>query len=144
MAFSLSCEIIISLNSFLTENLGFEELFFKYFVMCERHSELHKRDVYPFETDTNGSHSSSLTFLLTGQLTECDRPNFLILLLNNHIPRRNSRFLTISLLRREPSLTRTLKWPGRSRAQITCTHRALIMCNILCYMPRGRKGQLSC
>ena len=29
-------------------------------------------------------------------------------------------FLTISSLRREPSPTRTLKWPGRNRVQITC------------------------
>ena len=27
---------------------------------------------------------------------------------------------TISSLRREPSPTRTLKWPGRNRVQITC------------------------
>ena len=29
-------------------------------------------------------------------------------------------FFTISSLRREPSPTRTLKWPGRNRVQITC------------------------
>ena len=39
---------------------------------------------------------------------------------NNRIERRNSRFFTISSLRREPSPTRTLKWPGHSRVQITC------------------------
>ena len=39
---------------------------------------------------------------------------------NNHIHRRISRFFTISSLRREPSPTRTLKWPGRNRVQITC------------------------
>ena len=39
---------------------------------------------------------------------------------NNHIQRRNSRFLTISSLRRELSPTRTLKWRGRNRVQITC------------------------
>ena len=39
---------------------------------------------------------------------------------NNHIQRRNLRFLTISSLHREPSPTRTLKWPGRNHVQITC------------------------
>ena len=38
---------------------------------------------------------------------------------NNRIHRCNSRFFTISL-RRERSPTRTLKWPGRNRVQITC------------------------
>ena len=37
-----------------------------------------KRDVHPFETDTKGRHSSSMTFLLTGQLAEGGRPNLLI------------------------------------------------------------------
>ena len=32
----------------------------------------------------------------------------------------NTRFLTISSLRRALSSTRTLKWPGRNREQITC------------------------
>ena len=31
-----------------------------------------------------------------------------------------SNFFTIFSLRREPSLTRTLKWPGCNRVQITC------------------------
>ena len=39
---------------------------------------------------------------------------------NNRIRRRNSRCFTISSLRRELSPTRTLKWPWRSRVQITC------------------------
>ena len=38
---------------------------------------------------------------------------------NNRIQRRSSRFVTISSQRREPSPTRTLKWPGRNRVQIT-------------------------
>ena len=38
---------------------------------------------------------------------------------NDCIERRNSIF-TISSLRRELSPTRTLKWPGRNRVQITC------------------------
>ena len=39
---------------------------------------------------------------------------------NNRFERRNSRFFTIPSLRREPSPTRTLKWPGRNRVQIPC------------------------
>ena len=39
---------------------------------------------------------------------------------NNHIPRRYSRFFTISSQRHELSPTRTLKWPRRSRVLITC------------------------
>ena len=39
---------------------------------------------------------------------------------NNRTERCNSRFFTISSLRREPSPTRTLKWPGCGRVQITC------------------------
>ena len=38
---------------------------------------------------------------------------------NNRIQRCNSRFFTISSLCCEPSPTRTLKWPGRKRVQIT-------------------------
>ena len=36
----------------------------------ERHSKLQTRDVHPFEADTKGRHSSSLTFLLTRRLEE--------------------------------------------------------------------------
>ena len=66
---------------------------------------------------------------------------------NNHhhhhhhhlIQRRNSRFffLTISSLRREPSPTRKLKWPGRNRVQITCNTSSayIITCNVSCYVP---------
>ena len=43
---------------------------------------------------------------------------------NNHIQRHNLRFLTIFSLHREPSLTRTLKWPGRNCVQITCNTRS--------------------
>ena len=39
---------------------------------------------------------------------------------NNRIQRRYSRFLTISSQHRKLSPTRTLKWPGRNRVQITC------------------------
>ena len=38
----------------------------------------------------------------------------------NSIQRRNSRFLQSPHLSREPSPTRTLKWQGRNRVQITC------------------------
>ena len=54
---------------------------------------------------------------------------------NTHTERCNSRFFTISSLRREPSPTCTLKWPRRNRVQITC--------NMSWYVPRGTKGQLS-
>ena len=40
---------------------------------------------------------------------------------NNCIQRHNSRFFTISSLRRELSPTRTLKCPGRNHVQITCS-----------------------
>ena len=39
---------------------------------------------------------------------------------NSHIQRCHSRFFTISSLRREPSPTRMLKWPGHNRVQIMC------------------------
>ena len=39
---------------------------------------------------------------------------------NNSIQRRISRFVTFSSPRCKPSPTRTLKWPGRNRVQITC------------------------
>ena len=56
---------------------------------------------------------------------------------NNRIQRRYSRFFTISSQRRELSPTRTLKWPGRNRVQITCnTSNAY-------HVPLGTKGQLS-
>ena len=51
-------------------------------------------------------------------VTGNSRPRQEVFCNNNRIQRRNSRFLTISSLRREPSSTRTLKWPGRNRVQI--------------------------
>ena len=45
---------------------------------------------------------------------------YYLLYIINRIQRCNSRFLTISSLRRKLSPTRTLKWPGRNRVQITC------------------------
>ena len=39
---------------------------------------------------------------------------------SNRIQRRYSRFFTVSSQRRELSPTRTLKWPGHNRVQITC------------------------
>ena len=61
---------------------------------------------------------------------------------NNHIQRRKSRFFTISSLRREPSPTRTLKWPSRKRVESRAAHRALITCSMSFYVPRDTKGQL--
>ena len=40
---------------------------------------------------------------------------------NNRIQRRNSRFVTISSLRRELSPTRMLKWPRHNCVQIRCS-----------------------
>ena len=39
---------------------------------------------------------------------------------NDRTQRRNSRLFTISSLHLEQSPTRTLKWPGSNRVQITC------------------------
>ena len=61
---------------------------------------------------------------------------------SNRNQRRNSRFLTISSLRRELSPTRTLKWPGRNRVQNHVRRRALITCNMCCVL-LGTKGQIS-
>ena len=44
----------------------------------------------------------------------------LIIINNNRIQRRYSRFFTISSQRHELSPTRTLKWPRCNRVQITC------------------------
>ena len=41
-------------------------------------------------------------------------------------------FLTISLLRRELSPTRTLKWPWADRVQITCNTSSAYTCNMQC------------
>ena len=42
------------------------------------------------------------------------------ILIIESIHRRSSKLFTISSPRREPSPTRTFKWPGRNRVQITC------------------------
>ena len=53
---------------------------------------------------------------------------------NKRIQRRNSRLFTISLLLREPSPTRTLKWPGRNCVQITCnTSSAFHVQHVVCH-----------
>ena len=62
---------------------------------------------------------------------------------NNRIQRRYSTFFTISSQRREPSPTRTLKWPGRNRVQITCNTSSAYRVQVSCYVPLGTKGQLS-
>ena len=62
---------------------------------------------------------------------------------NNLIQRRYSRFFTISSQRRELSPTRTLKWPGRNRVQITCNTSSADHVQVSCYVPLGTKGQLS-
>ena len=57
---------------------------------------------------------------------------------NNRIQRRNSRLFTIFSLRREPSPTRALKWPGRKCANhvqhIECLSRAT--CRVTCHVVR--------
>ena len=61
---------------------------------------------------------------------------------NNRIQRRYSRFFTISSQRRELSPTRTLKWPGRNRVQITCNTSSAYHVQVSCYVPLGTMGQL--
>ena len=56
---------------------------------------------------------------------------------NNRTERGNSRFSTISSLRRELTPTRTLKWPGRDRVQITCnTSSAYHVQPAVCHLVR--------
>ena len=58
---------------------------------------------------------------------------------DNRTERRDSIFfsLTISSLRRELSPTRTLKWPGRNRVQITCnTSGAHHVQRVVCHWVR--------
>ena len=62
---------------------------------------------------------------------------------NNRIQRHYSRCFTISSQRRELSPTRTLKWPGRNRVQITCNTSSAYHVQVSCYAPLGTKGQLS-
>ena len=62
---------------------------------------------------------------------------------NNRIRKRYSRFFTISSERRELSPTRTLKWPGRNRVQITSNTSRAYHVQVSCYVPLGTKGQLS-
>ena len=59
---------------------------------------------------------------------------------NNRAERRNSTFFTIFSLRREPSPTCTLRWPGRNHVPITCIER---FSRATRRMPRGTKGQHS-
>ena len=62
---------------------------------------------------------------------------------NNRIQRRYSRFFTVSSQHRELSPTRTLKWPGRNRVQITFNTWGAYHVQVSCYVPLGTKGQLS-
>ena len=61
----------------------------------------------------------------------------------NRIQKRYSRFFTISSQRCELSPSRTLKWPGRNRVQITCGTSNAYKVQVSCYVPLGTKGQLS-
>ena len=79
-----------------------------------------------------GSSPASALGLLPGRvIQECKKSQIapfnaimmmmmMMMMMINRIERRNSRFFTISSLRRELSPTRTLKWPGRDRVQIMC------------------------
>ena len=51
-------------------------------------------------------------------------------------------FFTISSQRRELSSTRTLKWPGRNRVQITCNTSSAYHVQLSCYVPLGTTAQL--
>ena len=59
---------------------------------------------------------------------------------NNRIQRRYSRLFTISSQRRKPSPTRTLKWPGHNRVQITCNTLSVYHVQVSCYVPLSTKG----
>ena len=61
-----------TVKSFLTVNR------IKYIVNVYAVQSLQKRDVHPCGTYVKGRHFSSLTFLLTRQLTVGGRPNLLI------------------------------------------------------------------
>ena len=64
-----------------------------------------------------------------------------LVIIIDHIERLNSRFFTLSSLRRELSPTCTLKWPQCSRVQFMCnTSSAYHMQHD---MLRGTKGPLS-
>ena len=56
---------------------------------------------------------------------------------SDRIQSRSSRVFTISSLCLEPFPTRTLKWPGHIRVQITCNTSSAY------HMPCSTKGQLS-
>ena len=63
---------------------------------------------------------------------------------NSRIQRRNSRFF-FNLLTAPRTVSNTHSGcPDSIVCKSRATHRAPITCNISCYMPRGRKGQLSC
>ena len=56
---------------------------------------------------------------------------------NDSIEKRNSRFFTISSLRRKLSPTCTLKWPGCNCVQITCnTSGAYHVQHVMCHLVR--------
>ena len=56
---------------------------------------------------------------------------------NDYIEKFKSRCFTISSQRRKLSPTRTLKWPGRNRVQITCnTSSAYHVQHVACHVAR--------
>ena len=64
---------------------------------------------------------------------------------SNRTERRNSRFFTISSLRRKLSTARTFKWAGRNRMQITCTtFSAYHAQHALCHLVRRDSSATKC
>ena len=82
-------------------------------VVQHLYAEIHRAD--------DPSHQRYLFIHVHLSTTENTRLVYLLMIINNnHIQRRNSRFFTISSLCRELSPTRTLKWPRRNQVQIMC------------------------
>ena len=67
----------------------------------------------------------------------------IIVINNNRIQRRYSRFFTISSQRREPSPTCVLKLPGHNQVQTTCNTQSAHHVQVTCSVPPGTKGQFS-
>ena len=62
---------------------------------------------------------------------------------NDYIQRRNSRFLQSPHCAANCLHHVRSSGPGAIVCKSRATHRALITCNMSCYVPRGTKGQLS-
>ena len=71
--------------------------------------------------------------------------NFLIIIKDNtnNIQKRNSRFLQSPHCAANCLQHVRSSGPGAIVCKLRATHRALITCNMSCYVPRGTKGQLN-